>query len=123
MPDVDWTAARPVTVRLSDFAFTPNHLSFEVGVPVHLTLVNVGSGAHDFSAPRFLSTAAYPPGAAMPVPDGDITLKAGQTLELDFVPRLAGTYPLECTEFLHAMFGMTGTIEVTSRQSAASRIN
>jgi len=110
---VDWATARPVTVRLTDFAFTPDHLSFASGVPVRLTLVNAGSGTHDFSAPRFLATVAYRPGAA--AADSDITLKAGQTTELDFVPGPTGTYPLECTEFLHATFGMTGMIEVTDR--------
>jgi hypothetical protein len=29
------------------------------------------------------------------------------------VPRLPGTYHLECTHFLHSFFGMHGTIEVT----------
>lgn len=111
--EVDWAQARPVTVRLTDFAFTPDHLSFVAGVPLHLTLVNAGSGTHDFSAPLFFSTAAYRPGTAGA--GGDLTLKTGQTAELDLVPEQAGTYPLECTEFLHATFGMTGTIEVTDR--------
>jgi uncharacterized cupredoxin-like copper-binding protein len=113
-PDLDWTTARPVTVRLTDFAFTPDHLSFATGVPVRLTLVNAGSGPHDFAAPRFFATVAYRRGTAAAV-DGDITLKAGETAELDFVPGPAGSYPLECTEFLHATFGMTGVIEVTDR--------
>jgi uncharacterized cupredoxin-like copper-binding protein len=111
--EVDWAQARPVTVRLTDFAFTPDHLSLVAGVPLHLTLVNAGSGTHDFSAPRFFAMAAYRPGTA--AADGDLTLKAGQSAELDLVPEQAGTYPLECTEFLHATFGMTGTIEVTGR--------
>jgi uncharacterized cupredoxin-like copper-binding protein len=114
VPEVDWERARPVTVRMTDFAFTPDHLSFVAGVPVRLTLVNGGSGTHDFSAPRFFATVAYRPGTAAAA-DGDVALKAGQTMELDLVPGQAGTYPLECTEFLHTIFGMTGMIEVTDR--------
>ena len=113
-PDIDWAKARSVTVRLSDFAFTPDHLAFEAGAPVRLTLVNAGSGTHDFAAPRFFATVAYRQGTD-PVAGGDLTLKAGKTAELDLVPAQPGTYPLECTEFLHAIFGMTGTIVVTNR--------
>ncbi|MDB5361701.1 MAG: hypothetical protein JWO51_2998 [Rhodospirillales bacterium] len=113
-PEVDWEKARPVTVRLTDFAFTPDHLSFVAGVPVRLILINAGSGTHDFSAPRFFAAAAYRQETAAAA-DGDVTLKAGQTTELDLVPGQAGTYPLECTEFLHATFGMTGMIAVTDR--------
>lgn len=118
-PELDWAAARPMTVRLTDFAFTPDHLSFATGVPVRLTLVNAGSGTHDFAAPRFFATVAYRRGTVAAA-DGDITLKAGQTVELDFVPGPPGTYPLECSEFLHAAFGMTGNIDVTDQSSAVA---
>ena len=64
--------ARSVTVRLSDFAFTPDHLAFEAGTPVRLILVNAGSGTHDFAAPRFFATVAYRQGTD-PVAGGDLT--------------------------------------------------
>ncbi|HLZ66979.1 MAG TPA: cupredoxin domain-containing protein [Aliidongia sp.] len=114
-PDADWGKARPVMVRLADFSFTPNHIALEAGAPVRLTLVNAGSGAHDFFAPRFFATVGFRQGTVVPDKNGSVTLKAGETEDIELVPTQAGTYPLECTEFLHSLFGMTGVIEVTNR--------
>jgi hypothetical protein len=36
-----------------------------------------------------------------------------QTVEVAMVPRSPGKYPLTCTHFLHGLFGMEGTVEVT----------
>ena len=47
----------------------------------------------------------------------NIALKEKQTVELDLVPTASGKYPLECTEFLHSMFGMTGSIEVAGQSN------
>jgi uncharacterized cupredoxin-like copper-binding protein len=110
---IDWTRAETVTVRLSDFEYSPAYLRFRVGAPVRIRLVNEGSGQHDFSAPAFFSAASYPPGSRGP-DDGDITVKKGQTAEIELVPTVAGKYRLRCTEFLHTLFGMTGQIEVTA---------
>jgi uncharacterized cupredoxin-like copper-binding protein len=109
--DTDWAHAQPVSVRLSDFMFTPDHLVFPLGRPVRLTLVNDGSGRHDFSAPEFFATAALRGETRKPAA-GKIAVDAGQTVEIDFVPSKVGSYKLDCTELLHAMFGMTGSITV-----------
>jgi len=114
-PDVDWGRAETISVRMTDFAFAPARLSLRAGTPVRLHLVNGGSGAHDFSAPAFFATVAYPAGAGAP-DDGKITLAKDETADLLFVPTAPGTYPLECTRFLHTLFGMTGEIDVEARQ-------
>ena len=111
--DTDWDHAQTLAVRLTDFSFTPEHLTFQAGRPMRLTLVNDGSGKHDFSAPAFFAAAAFRVGSDAPA-GGKIALKEKQTAEIDLVPMAAGKYPLECTEFLHAMFGMTGDIEVAA---------
>jgi uncharacterized cupredoxin-like copper-binding protein len=111
---IDWSATPATAVGLSDFDFTPSHVVFRAGQPVRLVLTNSGSGRHDFSAPAFFAAAAYRPGTTMPA-DGKIVVDKNQTAEVDLVPGAAGTYPLDCTEFLHTMFGMTGTITVTAR--------
>ena len=49
--DIDWSAARTVAVKKTDFDFTPSKLSFEAALQVKLTLVNDGTDVHDFSAP------------------------------------------------------------------------
>src|SRR3954447_25816868 len=106
------SGAETVTVRLSNCAYDPDHLRLRANVPVRLRLVNDSSGRHDFSAPAFFAASTYPPGSSAP-PDGDISVGSDETVELAVVPRNPGSYPLRCTHFLHSLFGMHGTIEVT----------
>ncbi len=96
---------------MSDFAFDPARLVLKANQPVRLRLVNDSDGGHDFSAPALFATSSFPAGASMP-PGGSVDVGARQTAELAFVPHAAGKYPLECTHFLHSLFGMTGTVEV-----------
>jgi uncharacterized cupredoxin-like copper-binding protein len=58
----------------------------------------------------FLLASAFPDGA--PPAGGKVELGPGQSQDLLLVPRAPGTYKLECTHFLHGLFGMTGTIVV-----------
>ncbi|HEY2619774.1 MAG TPA: cupredoxin domain-containing protein [Acetobacteraceae bacterium] len=102
--------AEAITIRLSNFAFAPAQLQLRVGVPVRLHLVNDSSGGHSFSAPALFAASAYPSGA--PPQEGTVQIAAGGSVDITLVPRAAGTYKLECTHFLHSMFGMTGTIVV-----------
>jgi len=110
-PDTDWNSAQTVTVKLSDFEFTPEHLNLRVRAPIRLVLVNDGSDEHDFAAPAFFSTVMYRPGNMVPA-DGKIIVAKGATKEVDILPVDAGTYEVECTELLHSLFGMTGAITV-----------
>jgi uncharacterized cupredoxin-like copper-binding protein len=110
---IDWGAAKAVTVKMTDFDFTPSEVDFEAAQPVKLVLVNDGTDRHDFSAPAFFATAALRQGSAGPA-GGKVLLAKGQSAEIDLVPGAPGQYPLTCTEFLHEMFGMTGTITVTA---------
>jgi uncharacterized cupredoxin-like copper-binding protein len=105
-------AGQTVTVTLSNFAFEPEHLRLKAGVPVRLRLVNDSSGAHDFSAPAFFAASSFPPGTSAPK-DGDVDVAGHDTVEINLIPRTAGTYRLRCTHFLHGLFGMHGSIEVS----------
>jgi plastocyanin len=105
----DWGMAQTVTVKLTDFDYTPSDLTFTAGKPVKVVLVNSGSDLHDFSAPAFFAGSALKPGSTGP---GKVAVAKNQTAEIDLVPGAPGKYPLECTELLHAMLGMTGTITV-----------
>jgi plastocyanin len=100
-----------ITIQLSNFDFTPEHLRLKAGVPVRLRLANVSGGGHDFSAPAFFAASGFPAGVAAP-PDGTVPVGSHQTVEITVVPRTPGVYHLECTHFLHSLFGMHGTIEV-----------
>ncbi len=43
-----------ITIRLSNFAYSPEHVDLRAGVPVRLHLVNDSDLGHDFSAKGFL---------------------------------------------------------------------
>ncbi len=90
----------PFTVRLNDnggagpFAFDPLDLTFSVGEIVNFTLI--GEDAfHTFTVPDL---------------DIDVEVEAGETVGLDFVFEVAGTYELTCIP--HEALGMVGTITV-----------
>ena len=67
--------AEAITIRLSNFAFTPAQLQLRVGVPVRLHLVNDSSGGNSFSAPALFAASAYPSGA--PPQEGTVQVAAG----------------------------------------------
>ena len=112
------SAARPpdttaiASIVLENFAFRPSHIHLRAGVPVRLVLTNQSSGAHDFSAPEFFATASFVQPSAAP-PEGRIEVKGQRIVQITLVPRVAGSYRLSCTHFLHSLFGMHGTIDVT----------
>ena len=90
----------PVTVRLNDnggagpFAFDPVDLTFSTGEVVNFTLI--GEAAfHTFTVPDL---------------EIDVEVEAGDTVGLDFVFDVAGTYELTCIP--HEALGMVGTITV-----------
>jgi plastocyanin len=100
-----------VTIHLSDFAFDPEHVRLKAGVPVRLRFVNESGNGHSFSAPGFVAASLFPVGSLAPV-DGDVVVGPHQTVEVKLIPHMPGTYPFECTHFLHSAFGMHGTVEV-----------
>ena len=100
-----------ITVRLSNFAFEPSHLRLKVGVPILLRLVNESDGRHDFSAPAFFAASSVLPGGSEPS-NGKMAVGSHQMVEIVLMPRAPGIYRVECTHFLHSLFGMHGTVEV-----------
>jgi plastocyanin len=106
-------AGEIVTVSLTDFAFTPEHITLHSGVPVRLRLINHSTGGHDFSAPGFFSASNFPPGSSAPA-DGKVEVGSQQTVDIALTPRVPGHYQVECTHFLHSLFGMTAIIDVAS---------
>jgi len=103
-------AAQTVTVRLSNFDFAPAKFRLRVGVPVHLQLINDSTGGHDFSAPAFFAASTLVSG--LPPRDGTVEVPPKGSVDLTVVPRALGTYKVECTHFMHSLFGMSGTISV-----------
>jgi uncharacterized cupredoxin-like copper-binding protein len=107
------SAGTTVTVILADFSFSPDRITLRAGVPVRLRLVNQSTGGHDFSAPEFFAKSSFAAGTKAPA-GGAIEVGSQQTAEIVLTPLLPGTYPVECTHFLHSLFGMTATIQVVA---------
>ena len=120
-----WIAAKPgvaqqtvpqsstgtLTISLSNFAFDPEHIRLKVNTPVQLRLVNESGGGHSFSAPTLFAASSLEPGSSVPT-GGKVEVGSHQTVDLSSHHECQ-QYRVECTHFLHTLFGMHGTIEVT----------
>ncbi len=103
-------AERRVDVALSNFKFTPDTIALVHGQPYVLHLSS--SGGHSFAAKAFFAAATMAPGDRARLKDGRIELASGASVDIAFVAPRPGTYPIKCTHFLHASFGMTGKFVV-----------
>lgn len=100
-----------VNVVLTNFAFTPQTLHLNRGRTYRLHFVNQGSDAHNFSAPEFFAASQINAADMGAVSGGKVELGKGESRDVRLVPS-AGKYAVTCTHFLHASFGMTGSITV-----------
>lgn len=98
-----------VNVTLADFSFTPATLNFERGRHYRLHLENQGSGGHNFSGAAFFKAVSLDTASQSLVNKGKVEVPKGGSVDLDFTVVTPGTYPIKCTHFLHAGFGMTGS--------------
>jgi len=127
--------AQKITLTLREFAFSPNKLTLQAGVPVELTLTNKGTVEHEFllyAVPKgkvddmdafALSTTYFKdtgeivaefPGvgmAAAPVLFETEVLK-GKSVVLKFTPTKKGTFEYGCHIEGHYEGGMKGTLTV-----------
>jgi len=70
--------ATPVTITLTDYAFTPGTLELKAGSAYQLHFVNSGSKDHNFSAPEFFAAAQIAPDDQAKAAKGQVGLGAGQ---------------------------------------------
>ena len=113
VPDApDWADVVTVPLAIANFDFTPNALQFRANMPYRLRLTNSASGGHSFNAPEFFAAVSVAPEDRAKIVKGEIEVAAGQSVEVKFVPKVSGTYRFHCSHFLHAGFGMTGTVVV-----------
>lgn len=106
-------APKRVDIVLANFSFTPSAIQLKAGQQVTLHFDNQGSGGHDFTAPEFFKAATMDTATRTKLgKKGRIDLSKGQVANVILTPK-AGTYKAKCGHFLHAGFGMTGTITVS----------
>ena len=104
--------ATPLTVTLTDYAFTPGILDLKAGTAYQLHFVNSGSKDHNFSAPEFFAAAQIAPDDQAKLSKGIVELGGGKSVDITVTPGQAGTFAVECTHFMHKMMGMHGNIVV-----------
>ena len=114
----DWDGAQELTIEMAEFSFTPTEFSLVAGQPYVITVVNVGTVKHEFTAGDFFTSAAFRKAEdasgefKAPAPL-EVEVFAGQQIELFLIPTEAGTYDLVCEIEGHLEAGMSGTITVT----------
>jgi plastocyanin len=102
----------PITVTLTDYAFTPGALDMKEGIAYQMHFINNGSKDHSFSAPGFFAASQVAPEDMAKVKNGIVELGSGQSADVTVTPGPAGTYAFICTHFMHEMMGMHGKITV-----------
>lgn len=111
-PLPDWNASERAEVTMLNFAFVPSSLRLRFGHFYRMHFMNPGSGGHDFTAPAFFDAATIGEQDRQYVAEGRIRLGQGESRDVLLVPATEA-YPLKCSHFLHATFGMTGVIIVS----------
>jgi uncharacterized cupredoxin-like copper-binding protein len=104
--------AQQIEVALSNFKFAPETIQLTPGKPYVLHLVNRANGGHNFEAKTFFAAANVAPADRAKVARGRIELDAGESVDIHLTAPGPGNFPVRCTHFLHAGFGMTGKIVV-----------
>jgi plastocyanin len=102
----------PITITLTDYAFTPSALDMKEGIAYQMHFINNGSKDHSFSAPGFFAASQVAPDDTAKVKNGIIELGNGQAADVTVTPGRAGSYAFICTHFMHEMMGMHGKITV-----------
>lgn len=114
---VDWSKSEEQTLVLDEFKFKPAELTFKRNQPYELVLSNEGAVPHSFVAPAFFRASAvqgliFSDGeVSMPILES-VSLNAGETKILVFVPLEVGEFKLICNQPLHETFGMKGVIRI-----------
>jgi len=102
----------PLSITLSNYSFTPNVLDLQAGVTYRMHFINGGSKDHNFSAPEFFAASQIAPDDQAKIGKGLVALDSGQSVDITITPDHPGTFPVECTHFMHKTMGMHGSITV-----------
>ena len=105
-------APTPIAITLSNYAFSPGTLNMQAGATYQLHFTNSGSRDHNFSAPAFFASAQIAADDQAKVQKGSVEVGSGQSVDITVTAGQAGTFPVECTHFMHKSMGMHGSIIV-----------
>jgi len=83
-----------ITVTMSDNGFAPNKIELLKDSDYELQFVNTSGKAQDFSALALFDAGAVETGDRDKIKDGTVKVEPGRTVELRFMPKNKGTYPV-----------------------------
>ncbi len=115
----NWDTKQAITIDQAEMSFTPKDTILKVGQPYVITVANVGTEKHEFTAGDFFNSIAFRKAEdasgefKAPAPY-EVEVFAGKTIELYLIPTVAGTYDLVCEIEGHFEKGMFGTITVVA---------
>ena len=95
---------------MTEYQFTPNHLTFRRGIPYRLHLENRGKEIHEFTAPAFFKAVALRDPRVLWTGGEEVVVQPGASADVDLIPLRAGHFDLKCED--HDWAGMTGDIVV-----------
>ena len=108
----DIGAQGSVSITMTSYQFAPAHIELQRGKTYRLHLVNASGKGHDFSAPALFASSTIAPADQAKIHDGAVEVDSGSSVDVALVPLTPGDYPVRCTHFLHATFGMRGDVIV-----------
>lgn len=113
----DWAAPEEVRVTIEGHAFKPSEWTFRRDRATRLVLINATESDHGLSARQFFADIAVESvrggGQVLKGPwIESLSIPAGQTKELWFVPARFGAYAFECSAIGHPSLGERGVIDV-----------
>jgi uncharacterized cupredoxin-like copper-binding protein len=101
-----------IPIELTEFKFAPSTVNLQSHTSYVLRLTNTGTSEHDLAAPKFFVAIAISAESIKKVHEGRVVLRAGETADIEVTTGDAGTFPMRCTYFGHALMGMSGRLEV-----------
>lgn len=108
----DWSQAKPLTIELSSFKFTPATETLQHGTAYRIHFVNTSSGGHDFVAKEFFAGSIVAPEDRAKITNGGVDVDGHGSVDVRLIPNRTGSFKVHCSHFMHSSFGMTGTITV-----------
>jgi uncharacterized cupredoxin-like copper-binding protein len=116
------TGPQVVTLKATEFAFTPNNVNLKVGQVVQLSIPNDGAVDHDLKSEIPIANLTYQQAdntldeQRENIANGalDIDFGVGHKAQVSFVPKQAGTYTFYCDIVGHREAGMQGTFVVAN---------
>ncbi len=98
----DSSGGKTYNITATEFQFAPNKYDATVGQKITFNVVNKGTVEHTF--------VIFSPDGSQEL--AKLSAQPGETKSLEFTPKDAGTYPIDCNIAGHKEAGMTGQLTV-----------